>query len=145
MVANIIVTVVIGVLSLILTKEEKLRFDPTRYKKVSSIEVPQDAFSAWEEIRICSKRNEKKFSNIRWYVAETIPEQFEIQKIKNAITLGVYIYIHNSIILRKEIIDLPVNHPYRKTVIRHELMHVRQYVDGHSTKFFNNKCGTHVI
>lgn len=124
----------------------KMEYNPARYNDMSRIEAPFGAVEAWNDIRKCSENNEDKFNSLKWYVTEEIKEPFNMtlnEPSRNGNKMvAVYVKPHNAIILTSDIIRRDPTDDIRKMIVRHELMHVREYKKMHDPMFFNLYCGT---
>lgn len=133
--SNKIVLTLLLITSFFLDRWEKRVWSVEAYNG-TYIEAPADAEIQWVASRDCSTRGEKRWQTLRWAVADRLGD------VDDGVVMGVYLKHHNTIILRKQILDLPPYHMMRQTVIRHELMHVRDGYGGHDPKYFNEHCGT---
>ena len=129
---------VIAVTGAILHVEEKRWTDPTKFPGAQVVERPPDAIDAWDDIEKCSKGRDRAFEKVQWVIADSIP--FRVPG--DNMVAGAYIGQHHSIVILRPIYNLSPQHPLRHVVIRHELMHLKQYAVGHHPKYFNKECGT---
>ena len=98
---------------------------------------------AWAAIRVCSKARENKLASIRWYAATEVPKALTLgADAGGQLVGGLYISRLHAIVIRADILALPVEHPDRRIVLQHELMHAREYAAGHSRRYFHPRCGT---
>jgi hypothetical protein len=139
---NVLVVLIIGTLAFWLDRDERKRFDLTQYPQLTAIAAPAGAQAAWEAIRECSTAREKKFGSIRWYAATEVPQALTLGADTGQLVGGVYIIRMHTIVIRADILALPVEHPDRRIVLQHELMHAREYAAGHSRRYFHPRCGT---
>lgn len=128
----------VAVTGAVLHVKEKRWTDPTKFPGAQVIEQPVDARDAWVDIEKCSRGRDRAFEQVQWVVADSIP----FHSPEHHVVAGAYIGQHHSIVILRSIYNLDPQHPLRHVVIRHELMHLKQYAVGHNSKFFNEKCGT---
>jgi hypothetical protein len=140
---NVLVVLIIGTLAFWLDRDERKRFDLTQYPQLTAIGAPVGTQDAWAAIRVCSKARENKLASIRWYAATEVPKALTLgADAGGQLVGGLYISRLHAIVIRADILALPVEHPDRRIVLQHELMHAREYAAGHSRRYFHPRCGT---